>query len=167
MDAAEIRTLAGLLDELDYYQLLEAPRESSTSELKRAYYEASRRLHPDAHRAEPPEVRLAVERVAKRLTEAWSVLRDPRRRRAYDQKLGAGEGVRIQLAEAEAVAERQSVESHLGSTPNGRRYFTLAHADIDRGDLRAAARNLQMALTFEPQNPFFKQTLDELKKQLR
>jgi hypothetical protein len=43
----------------------------------------------------------------------------------------------------------------------------MAHADIDRGDLKSAVRNLQMALTFEPQNAFFKQRLDELKKQLR
>jgi hypothetical protein len=28
-------------------------------------------------------------------------------------------------------------------------------------------RNLQMPLTFEPQNSFFKQKLEELKKQLR
>jgi curved DNA-binding protein CbpA len=167
VEAAEIRALAGLLDELDYYQLLEAPREAATSELKRSYYDLSRRFHPDAHRAEPPELRASVERIAKRLTEAWSVLRDPRRRRAYDQRLGAGGELRIQLAEAEAAAGKQSVEQRLGSTPNGRRYCTMALADIDRGDLKAAARNFQMALTFEPANAFFKQRLEELKKQLR
>lgn len=167
MDAAEIRALAGLLDELDYYQLLETPRDVSTSELKRAYYDLSRRFHPDVMRHQPDELRGAAERIAKRLTEAWSVLRDPRRRRAYDQKLGAGDGVRIQLAEAEAVAEKKSVEERLGTTPNGRRYFTLAHTDIDRGDLKSAARNLQMALTFEPANAYFKEKLEEIKKQLR
>jgi DnaJ-class molecular chaperone len=167
VESAEIRALAGLLDELDYYQLLETKRDVSTSELKLAYYELSRRFHPDANRQQAPEVREAAERVSKRLTEAWSVLRDPRRRQAYDRKLAAGDGVRIQLAEAEAVADKKSVEDRLGTTPNGRRYFTLAHTDIDRGDLKAAARNLQMALTFEPQNSYFKQKLDEIKKQLR
>ena len=167
MDTAEIKALAGLLDELDYYQLLEMGRQASTSELKRSYYDLSRRFHPDVHRHQVPEVRGAAERVAKRLTEAWSVLRDPRRRRSYDAKLGNGDGVRIQLAEAEAVADKRSVEERFGTTPNGRRYFTLAHADIDRGDLKAAARNLQMALTFEPQNAYFKQKLEEIKKQLR
>jgi curved DNA-binding protein CbpA len=167
VEVAEIRALAGLLDELDYYQLLEARREAATSELKQSYYDLSRRFHPDAHRAQPPEVRASVERIAKRLTEAWSVLRDPRRRRAYDQRLAGGGEIRIQLAEAEAVAGRQSVEERLGTTPNGRRYGTMAFADLDRGDLKAAARNLQMALTFEPGNGFFKQKLAELKKQLR
>jgi hypothetical protein len=146
VEAAEIKALAGLLDELDYYQLLEARREASTSELKQAYYQLSRRFHPDVHRHQIADVRGAAERVA---------------------KLGTGEGVRIQLAEAEAVADKRSVEERLGTTPNGRRYFTLAHTDIDRGDLKSAVRNLQMALTFEPQNSFFKQKLEELKKQLR
>lgn len=167
MDAAEIRALAGLLDELDYYQLLETKRDVSTSELKQAYYDLSRRFHPDVMRHQPSELRASGERIAKRLTEAWSVLRDPRRRRAYDQKLSAGDGVRIQLGEAEAVAEKKSVEERLGTTPNGRRYFTLAHTDIDRGDLKSAARNLQMALTFEPQNAYYKGKLEEIKKQLR
>ena len=167
MEAAEIKAIAGLLDELDYYQLLETQRDVSTSELKQAYYELSRRFHPDVNRHRPPEERDAAERVAKRLTEAWSVLRDPRRRRSYDAKLGTGDGIRIQLAEAEAVADKRSVEERLGSTPNGRRYFTLAHTDIYRGDLKSAARYLQMALTFEPQNGYFKLKLDEIKKQLR
>jgi DnaJ-class molecular chaperone len=167
LEAAEIKALAGLLDELDYYALLEASRESSTAEIKRSYYELSRRFHPDANRHLPADARRAVERVAKRLTEAWSVLRDPRRRRAYDERLAAGGGVRIQLAEAQAAAGRKSVEERLGSTPNGRRYFTLAHADIDRGDLASAARNLKMALTFEPDNAFFRHKLEEIKKQLR
>lgn len=167
MDAAEIRALAGLLDELDYYQLLETKRDVSTSELKKAYYDLSRRFHPDVMRHQPSDLRASGERIAKRLTEAWSVLRDPRRRRAYDQKLSAGDGVRIQLGEAEAVAEKKSVEERLGTTPNGRRYFTLAHTDIDRGDLKSAARNLQMALTFEPQNAYYKGKLEEIKKQLR
>ncbi len=111
-------------------------------------------------------MRAAVNRVAKRMTEAYSVLRDPRRRRAYDERLAAESGgLRIQLAEAEAAAER-AVAERTGSTPNGRRYFTLAHGDIDRGDLAAAARNLQMAITFEPGNDFFKQKLEEVRGQL-
>jgi len=167
VEAAEIRALAGLLDELDYYQLLETRRDVSTSELKRAYYDLSRRFHPDVMRHPPNALRASGERIAKRLTEAWSVLRDPRRRQAYDQKLSSGDGVRIQLAEAEAVADKKSVEERLGTTPNGRRYFTLAHTDIDRGDLKSAARNLQMALTFEPANSYFKEKLEEIKKQLR
>lgn len=163
--AAEVRTLAGLLDELDYYQLLEVTPEAPASAVKKAYYAATRRFHPDANRHLAGDDRDALERVAKRVSEAYQVLRDGRRRKAYDAQLGSSQGgIRIQLVEAEARAASQTAEEHLGRTPNGRRFFGLARSDIDRGDLAAAARNLKMALTFEPQNPHFKKKLDEVKE---
>jgi hypothetical protein len=68
-------------------------------------------------------------------------------------------------ARAEAVeADKKAVQERLGTTPNGRRFFALAHGDIDRGDLASASRNLQMALTFEPANPFFREKLDEIRR---
>lgn len=168
---AEIRALASLLDELDYYQILEIPRDAPASAVKRAYYAVSRRLHPDANRDLEPELRGDLERIAKRVSEAYSVLRDGRRRKAYDEKLAGDAGdtgdTRLQLAQAEAAAEKRAVEDHLGRTPNGRRFFTLARADIDKGDLNAAARNLQTALTFEPGNDAFKKKLTEVREQLR
>lgn len=159
---AEVRALASLVDELDYYQLLEIEREAPASAVKRAYYAVSRRLHPDANRALPPADREAVEAVARRVSEAYQVLRDGRRRQAYDAQLAAGSGARMQLAEAEAQAEKAALDHHLGRTPNGRRFFNLARADLERGDLAAAARNLRTALTFEPGNPYFKKKLDEI-----
>jgi DnaJ-class molecular chaperone len=162
ISAAEVRALAMLIDELDYYQLLEIARDAPASAVKRAYYAVTRRLHPDANRDLAAGDRETLERVARRVSEAYQVLRDGRRRKAYDAQLSAGAGARMQLAEAEAQAEKQALEHHLGRTPNGRRFFNLARADIDRGDLVAAARNLRTALTFEPGNPYFKKKLDEV-----
>ena len=71
--------------------------------------------------------------------------------------------MRMQLAEADSRAEKKALEDHLGTTPQGRRFFALARADIDRDDLDSAIRNLQMALTYEPASEFFKQKLRELK----
>ena len=164
----EIRALAGILDELDYYEILHLERGAPVSTVKHAYHAASRRLHPDLYRALDATSRAALVRVAKRVTEAYSVLRNPKRRQVYDARLaGAERPVRLQLAEAESAAERKAIEERLGTTPNGRRFFTLAHQEIDRGNLAAAARNLQMAITFEPANAFFKQKLEELRKHLR
>jgi DnaJ-class molecular chaperone len=162
--APEVRALAALVDELDYYQLLEVPRDAAASAVKRAYYTVTRRLHPDANRDLPDADRALLEGVARRVSEAYQVLRDGRRRKAYDAQLGAGAGAsnRIRLAEAEAQAEREAADHHLGRTPNGRRYFNLARGDIDRGDLASALRNLRTAITFEPDNAFFKKKLGEV-----
>jgi DnaJ-class molecular chaperone len=162
--SAEIRALAGILDELDYYRVLEVPSEAPVSEIRAAYHRASRRFHPDGHRNLGPELKPSLTRIAKRVTEAYSVLRDPRRRKVYDQQLAAQQGrVRMPLVNASAEAERQSRERREGRTPNGRRYFLLAQADLGRGDRTAAERNLRTALTFEPDNAAFQQMLLELR----
>lgn len=164
---AEVRALAGLVDELDYYELLEVERDAPASRVRRAYHALSRRFHPDANRDLPEEARPALEKVAKRVTEAYSVLRDARLRRAYDERLGGGAGRRrIQLVEAEAESARRDASERLGRTPNGRRFFLQARSALERGDLAAASRNLQTALTFEPGNALFRDTLAEVRAKL-
>jgi DnaJ-class molecular chaperone len=159
---SEVRALANLVDELDYYQLLEIARDAPASAVKRAYHTVTRRLHPDANRDLEAADREALEGVARRVSEAYQVLRDGRRRNAYDAQLGAGLGARMQLAEADALAEKDALDHHMGRTPNGRRFFNLARSDLERSDFVAAGRNLRMALTFEPTNPYFKKKLDEV-----
>ena len=44
----EIKALARILDELDYYGLLHVPPGADSGELKRAYFASSRAFHPDA-----------------------------------------------------------------------------------------------------------------------
>ncbi len=73
--------------------------------------------------------------------------------------------MRIPLAEIEAP-DREASGVHRGSTPNGRRYFTLAETEIESGNLQAAVRDLQMAITFEPGNAHFKEKLEKLRAQL-
>jgi curved DNA-binding protein CbpA len=155
----EIRALARLLGELDYYQLLHLPRDAGSVEVKRAYHATTRVFHPDANRNLEPELQEAVRQIAKRVSEAYSVLRDPRRRRAYDSGLSEAGRNRIQLSEASAEAGRRDTTERDGRTPEGRRYYKLAQRDLARHDYAAAARNLQTALTFEPDNASFKEQL--------
>lgn len=166
--AAEIGALAEILDELDYYQVLEIPRDAPASAVRAAYHGISRRFHPDANRSLPSPERARIERIAKRVTEAYSVLRDARRRRVYDQRLGKGEAaLRMPLVEAQHEAGRQASAERGGRTPNGRRYFALASGDLQRGNWAAAERNLRMALTFEPDNAHFREKLAEAQAKSR
>jgi curved DNA-binding protein CbpA len=161
--ASEIRTLAAILDELDYYQVLEIERKAPGSVIRNAYHSISRRFHPDANRHLDAETHRAVEQIAKRVTEAYSVLRDPRRRQVYDLRLGKEEGnVRMPLVEAQSEAERQASAERGGRTPNGRRYYALVSTNLQCKDWAAAERNLRMALTFEPDNGFFREKLAEV-----
>jgi DnaJ-class molecular chaperone len=167
MAPGEIVALARIMGELDYYQLLHLSRSARIGEIKKAYHETSRSFHPDANRDLDGELQVAATAIAKRVSEAYSVLRDPRRRQAYDRRLDAGSGVRMQLAEAKAEARTRSSEEREGRTPQGRQFFKVATSDLQREDWSAAARNLQTALTFEPDNEVFKERLAEVRQKLR
>jgi DnaJ-class molecular chaperone len=163
----EIRALARLLGELDYYQLLHLERGAGSEEVRRAYHATTRVFHPDANRSLEPELQEAVRAIAMRVSEAYSVLRDPRRRKAYDSHLGEQGGVRMQLAEATAAAGKRDATEREGRTEQGRRYFKMAQRDLARSDFASAARNLQTALTFEPDNARFKEQLKDARKRER
>jgi curved DNA-binding protein CbpA len=163
----EVVALAGILGDLDYYQLLHLEPDARTSDIKRAFHASSRTFHPDGNRHRDADVRKAIDQISKRITEAYSVLRNPRRRDAYDRHLAeGGSGVRMDLAEADAIASRQQTEARHGRTPLGRQYSSLAAENLAKGQFAAAVRNLQTALTFEPDSAFFKEQLEEARKKL-
>jgi DnaJ-class molecular chaperone len=161
----EITALAGILGELDYYQLLHLDSAAKPSDIKRAYHSTSRTFHPDTNRHHNSDIRDAIGEISKRIAEAYSILRDPRRRKAYDEQIAVGSGVRMQLAQAEAAGNR-SQSAAQGRTPQGRQYFSLASADLRQEDYASAVRNLQTAVTFEPDNKSFKEQLAAARKKL-
>lgn len=167
MAPTEIKALARIVAELDYYQLLHLERGASPREIKLAYHACSRVFHPDANRHLSADLQSSIAHIAKRITEAYQVLRDPRRRQGYEELLASGTGVRIRLAEASTQGERKVTERRQGRTPQGRQYFNLAASDAKRRDWTAAARNLQTALTFEPDNEFFKSEIADVRSKIR
>jgi DnaJ-class molecular chaperone len=168
MAPLEIQALTRIIDELDYYQILHLDRSASPTEVKRAYYHSSRTFHPDSNRHLDGEILEDCSRIAKRLTEAYCVLRDPRKRKAYDEKISEGDGaVRMQLSEAKTAHQKKQTEDLQGRTPQGRQFLQKAVKAMERGQTAQAIQNLQMALTFEPDNTRFKELLEELRKRKR
>jgi len=66
----------------DYYEIMGVARAASPEDIKRAYRRLARKYHPDVSKERDAEARF------KEINEAYEVLKDPEKRRAYDQ-LGA------------------------------------------------------------------------------
>ena len=71
----------------DYYEVLGLPRNATEAELKQAYRRLAMKFHPDRNPGDPE-----AEAAFKEVKEAWEVLKEPRKRAAYDQFGHAGIG---------------------------------------------------------------------------
>jgi len=67
----------------DYYKILEISPESGENDIRKAYRKLALKYHPDKHQ-ESEESRLAAENTFKDISEAYSVLSDPKKKQRYD-----------------------------------------------------------------------------------
>ena len=66
----------------DYYKIMDVSKDATQVEIKRSYRKLARKFHPDVSKEKDAEVSF------KEVGEAYEVLKDPKKRKAYDQ-LGA------------------------------------------------------------------------------
>ena len=68
------------MSQRDYYQVLSVSRDASESELKKAYRQLALKYHPDKNPGDH-----TAEDKFKEAAEAYEVLKDPEKRKIYDQ----------------------------------------------------------------------------------
>ncbi len=128
----EVETLAAALDQLDYFGILKVPQTATPPEIKAAYYRESRAYHPDRFAAYPDAAfRELVGRVYRRVNEAYTVLRDDKKRLRYVQDVNGPERAKkLRFTEVEEAAvkeeQKKKIEEQFGQTPNGRKFFAAA-----------------------------------------
>ncbi|MCD8154606.1 MAG: DnaJ domain-containing protein [Clostridiales bacterium] len=66
--------------EKDYYKILGINREADESTIKKAYRKLAKKYHPDTNAGDP-----AAEEKFKEITEAYTILSDPEKKKLYDR----------------------------------------------------------------------------------
>lgn len=171
--ATEAETLAQILDQLDYFQVLKLEQDATPNQIKDAFHRETRLYHPDRYNALPDSpLKTNVNRIFKRVTEAYVVLRDDLTRPKYLADIRGPDRERklrfTPADEQEAREQQKKAQSEqIGLTPKGRQLYAQALRELEAEKPDAAMRSLKMALTFEPSNQLFKDKASEVDAALR
>jgi len=156
------------LEQLDYYTLLQVPRDASADQVRRAFHQFASKYHPDRFQG-TGSVEAKVERAAqiyRRGAEAYRILCDPKRRKAYDHGLTQGK------MRFDANAEPAPEEAVLGKwpikvkNPIARPFATKAEQAYKAGDWGNSRVNLKLALARDKGNAQIELLLKHLDQKL-
>jgi DnaJ-class molecular chaperone len=159
----EVTALAKALEEMDYYQILMIGQKAFTQEIKKAYFDQSRKFHPDKYYNEEPELVENITRIFKRINEAYKALSDQEIRVAYTKGInGPNRQKLLRYDPRKAQQEKSGGPEDEGKTPMGKKYYQLAKTSLQNKDYKSARINLQLAAKMEPGNQTFKKRLAEV-----
>ncbi len=124
----EIDALLGRLSDIDHYEALGLEQDASATLVKKAYFTAAKKYHPDAlARLGLDELKEPAARVFARIAEAFETLSDPDKRAAYDA--GAHDVAKIdtaRLAQAETSFRKGEILLKMGNFDGALEYLEPA-----------------------------------------
>ncbi|MFZ5469530.1 MAG: DnaJ domain-containing protein [Myxococcota bacterium] len=175
----EILDLERMVESAHHFEVLGLRPGAPAEEVKKAFYEASRRYHPDRYFGKSlGSFKARIERVFRRLSEANTTLTDPERRAAYLQEhpeLAAAPAPQASVSEEAAKtaadekreAERRArfiKHPYLAKAARVSELLNRAKAHIAKGEHGHAYTDLHMAAQIDEKNVEVKTLLAESKR---
>ena len=170
----EVTALHDSLGRLNHYEMLNVPRDAGDAAIRKAYFKAAKRFHPDKLASLGlGEIRDTAAEVFAAFAEANEILSDAVQRKQYDERLaGGGTAADIDIArlaqseglflKAEVLAKMgdfrgaaELLESAVQIWPGESEYHAaLGFARFKKSpiDLEGARASLDIALDLRPQN---------------
>ena len=162
----QLKQLSATIDGLDYFQILNIPHTAMGPQAKAAYYQLARALHPDKFfHIEDAELKAAVGRIYKRVTESYMVLKDDVKRLKYARDVtGPERAKKLRFSEDSIVEqkEEQKLAAKVCKTPKAEQIYNTAMFDLQNGRVEQAFKGLQTATLFEPGNTELKRIMAEV-----
>jgi len=100
----------------DYYEILGVSREAASEEILQAYREMVQKFHPDLHPGDSKEATDLFSEKTKAINEAYDTLKDPVKRKEYDEQL-------LSQNENKEIIETEEIETETIPRRNG--FLTL------------------------------------------
>jgi tetratricopeptide (TPR) repeat protein len=171
-----------------YFELLDIPRDADSKQIKRAYFSLSKVYHPDRYfRANLGDYSDHLERIFRKLVEAYELLSDPTTRAEIERTMGAmpepePEPV-AEVSEAGAAPERklpprkltkrqtlERLRRHFRIPPQilaerklkASQFFEAAMVAAKRKRWHEAAPSLRLAIAFDPWNDEYRTRFSDI-----
>ncbi len=164
----QLFALAKAIDGLDYFQILNVQQNGSSQQIRDAYYGLARALHPDKFfHITDEELKLSVTKIYKRVTEAYTILKDEPRRLKYVKDITGPDRLKKLRYNEESQAEQKEqvkLATKIAKTAKGEQMYQAAMVDLANNRLDQAYKNLQSATLFEPANADLKKLLADVDK---
>lgn len=164
----QLKALAGNIDGLDYFQVLNLSTGASGPQIRDSYYALARALHPDKFFHIPDEeTKAAVHKIYKRIVEAYTILKDEKKRIKYVADVSGPDRMKKLRYTEESEAEQkeqQKLAVKVAKTPKGEQLYQAALLEMNKSQWEKAYKNIQTAVMFEPANAELKVMLADLDK---
>jgi curved DNA-binding protein CbpA len=157
----ELNSVSKVIDDLDYYQILKLDQMAFDEDIKKAYFEESRVYHPDKYYNEAAEIQEKINKIFKRVCEAYKVLSDQEKRALYTKLISGTDRKKYLRFDLRLLKEATEKKEDEGQNPLAKKYYKMAKTAFQNKDFKAAKINLQLAIKVEPNNQTF---LDKLKE---
>lgn len=139
----EVLERLGRLESLDFYELLGVDRKAPHASIRKAYFLAAKRYHPDAiARLGLQDVRREAGEVFSKIAEANEVLCDKQRRAAYDRSLESG----VADIDVQSLAQAET-------------FYRKGEILINMGDFRGALEYMKNAVELYPSEAVYQSDL--------
>jgi curved DNA-binding protein CbpA len=164
----QLVALAGNIDNIDYFQVLNVAQTASGEQIRGSYYQLARALHPDKffHITDEP-TKDAVHKIYKRIVESYMVLKDEKKRIKYIADINGPDRLKKLRFTEESEAEQKEAAKlavKVAKTPKGDQLYQAALLDMKKNQWEKAFKNIQTAAMFEPSNAELKALLADLDK---
>ena len=124
----EVGALLRQLADLDHYGALGLEEDANAAQIKKAYFKTAKKYHPDAlGRLDLDDLKDDAARVFARIAEAFEILSDPDKKKAYDARGSEEPEIdTARLAQAETSFRKGEILAKMGNFEGALEYFEPA-----------------------------------------